>query len=71
MHMMFKSDLNMAQASARCFPHLLLEDDCGNNQASYNCKLSDVLSNSTDVRPWVRPIAGKMSAQTSLLDIFP
>ena len=62
----------MAQASARCISHLLLEDDCGHchNQASYNCKLSDVLSNSNDVRRWVRPLAGKMSTQTSLFDIF-
>ena len=54
MHMILKSDLKMAQASARCISHLLLEDDCGHNQASYN----DVLSNSNDVRGWVRPIAG-------------
>ena len=71
MHIILKSDLKMAQASARGIPHLLFEDDCGHNQASYNCKLSDVLSNSNDVRRWVRPIAGKMSAQTSLLDISP
>ena len=71
MHMILKSDLKIAQASARCIPHLLLEDDCGHNLVSYNCKLSDVLSNSNDVRRWVRPIAGKMSAQTSLLDISP
>ena len=70
MHMILKSDLKMAQASARCIPHLSLEHDCGHKLASYNtCKLSDVLSNSNDVRRWVRPIAGKMSAQTSLLDI--
>ena len=61
----------MAHVSARCIPHLQLKDDCGHNLASYNCKLSDVLSNSNDVRRWVRPIAGKMSAQTSLLDISP
>ena len=64
-------DLKMAQASARCIAHLLLDDDCGHNQASYNSKLSDVLNNSNYVRRWVRPIAGKMSAQTSLLDISP
>ena len=69
--MILKSNLKMAQASARCIPHLLLEDDCGHNQASYNCKLSDVLSNSNDVRQWVRHIAGKMSTQTSLFDILP
>ena len=63
MHMVLKSDFKMAEASARCIPHLLLEDDCGHNQASYNCKLSNVLSNSNDVRRWVRPIAVKMSAQ--------
>ena len=61
----------MAQASARCIPHLLLEDDCGHNQASYNCKFYNILSNSNDVRRWVRPIARKMNAQTSLLDISP
>ena len=71
MHIILKSDLKMAQASTRCIPHILLEDDCEHNKASYNCKLSDVLSNSIDVRRWVRPIAGKMSAQTSLLDISP
>ena len=70
-HMILKSDLKTAQASARCIPHLLLEDDCGHNQASYNCKLSDVFSNSNYVRRWVIPMSGKMSAQTSLLDIFP
>ena len=69
-HMLLKSDLKMAQASARCIPHLSLEDDCGHNQASYNCKLLDVLSNSNDVRQWARPIAEKMSAQTSLLEFL-
>ena len=71
MYMILKLDLKMAQASARCIPYLLLEDDFGHNLASYNCKLSDVLSNSNDVRQWVRPIAGKMSAKISLLDISP
>ena len=70
-HMILKSDLKIAQASARCIPYLLLEDDCGHNQASYNCNLSDVLSNSNDVRRWVRPIAGKMSSQTSLFELSP
>ena len=60
----------MAQASARRIQHLLLKDDCGHNQASYNYKLSDVLSNLNDVRRWVRPLAGEMSAQTSLSNIF-
>ena len=63
--MILKSDLKMAQAYARCIPNLLLEDNCGHNQASYNCKLSDVLRYSKDVRWWVGPIDGKMSAQTS------
>ena len=71
MHMILKSDLKMAQTSARCIPHLLLEDDCAHNHASYNCKLSDVLSNSNGMRRWARPIAGKMIARTSLSDNFP
>ena len=71
MHMILKSDLKMAQTSESCIPHLLLEDDCAHNHASYNCILSDVLSNSNSVRWWARHIAGKMSAQTSLSDIFP
>ena len=70
-HMILKSDLKMAQTSARCIPRLLLEDDRTHNHANYNCELSDVLSNSNAVRWCVRPIAGKMSAQTSLSDIFP
>ena len=71
MHMILKLDLNMAQASARCIPHLLLEDDCRHKRAGNNCKLSDILSHSNDVRQWVRPIAGKMSAQSSFVNIFP
>ena len=70
-HMILKSDLKMEQTSARCIPHLLLEDDCAHNHASYNCKLSDVIINSNGVRQWARPIAGKMNARTSLSDIFP
>ena len=58
MHMILKSDLKMALTSARCFPRLLLEDDCAHNHASYNCKLSDVLSDSNVVRRCARPIAG-------------
>ena len=69
--MILKSDLKMAQTSARCIPHLLLEDGVTHNYASYNCKLSDVLCNSNGVRRWARPTAGKMSARTSLSDIFP
>ena len=71
MHMILKSDLKMAQTSARCIPRLLLEDDCAHNHASYNCKLSVVLSNSNGVRRCARPIAGNVSARTSLSDIFP
>ena len=59
MHSMLKSDLKMAKATARWIPHLLSEVDCGQNQASYNCKLSDVINNLNDVRWWVRPIAVK------------
>ena len=69
--MILKSDLKMAQASAICIPHSLLEDDCRHNQASYSCKLSEVVSYSNEVPGWVRPIAGKMSAETSSLDISP
>ena len=63
MHIILKSDLKMAQESAICIPHLLLEDDCGHNQlqSSHNCN-SDVLSNLNDVRRWARPLAGRMSA---------
>ena len=70
-HMRLISDLKKAQPSARYIPHLLLEDDCAINHASYKCKLSEVLSNSNGVRRWARPIAGKMSAGISLYDIFP
>ena len=71
MHMILKPDLKRAQTPARCIPHLLLEDDCAQNHARYKCKLSDVFSYSNGVRRWARPIAGKMSARTSLSDIFP
>ena len=71
MHRILKSDLKVAKASARWIPHLLSEDECSHNQASYNCKLSDVIYSFYDVRRWVRPIAGKISAQTSLFYIFP
>ena len=71
MHRIFKSYLKVAKASARWIPHLLSEDDCIHNQASFNCKLVDVFNNSNDVRQGVRPIAGKISAQFSLFEIFP
>ena len=35
MHMILKSDLKMAQTSARCISLLLSEDDCAHNHASY------------------------------------
>ena len=62
MHIILKSDLKMAQTSARCITHLFLEDECAHDQASYKCKLSDVLINSNGVRRWARSEAGKMSA---------
>ena len=71
MHRILNSNLKVAKASARWIPHLLSEDGCIHNQASYICKLVDVINNSNDVRRWVRPIAGKISAQTSLFDMFP
>ena len=71
MHRKLKSDLKVAKASSRWILHLLSEDDCSHNQAIYNGKLSDVINNSNDVRRWVRPKAGKISAQTSFYDIFP
>ena len=70
MHIILKSDLKMAQTSARCITHLFLENECAHDHASYDCKLSDVLSNSNGVRRWAIPIAGKMSAQTTLSNIF-
>ena len=70
MYRILKSDLKVANASATLIPHLLSEDG-SHNQASYNCKLSDVINYSNDVHRWVRHIAGKISAQTSLFDIFP
>ena len=70
MHMILKSDLKMAQTSARCIPLLSLEDDCAHNHASY-----DIINFPTSLvngaRRWARPIADKMSARTSLSDIFP
>ena len=68
-HMILKSDLKMAQTSARCISYLLFEDDCPQNHVSYSYKLSDVLSNSNGLRQWARPKNGKMSAGTSLSDI--
>ena len=48
----------------------LSEDNGGHYPAIYNCKLSDVINSLNDVRRLVRPIAGKINAQTSLFDIF-
>ena len=70
MHMILKSDLKMAQASTRCIPHLLLEDDCGHNQASYNCKLSDVLSNSNDVAPVGQTYSWKNECTNFIITYF-
>ena len=70
-HGILKSDLKTSKASARWVPRLLSEDECGHNPASYNCKLSNVIKYSNDMCRWVRPIAGKISAKTSLFDIFP
>ena len=69
-HSILKSDWKMSKASARWVPRILSEDDCGHNPASYNCKLSNVITNLNDVRRWVRPKAGKISAHTLLFDIF-
>ena len=60
----------MPIVSVRWALRLFLSDLCGHNQASYNCKFSDIIYNLNDVRRWVRPIAGKISAQTSLFFIF-
>ena len=62
LHRILKSDLKISKASARWILNLLLEDDCGHNPANYNGKLSDVIKNLNDVRRWVKPIAGKISA---------
>ena len=70
MQRILKSDLKMSKASARWVPRLLSEDNGGHYPASYNCKFSDVINSLYDVRRLVRPIAGKISAQTSLFDIF-
>ena len=70
MHRILKSDLKMSKASARWVPRLLSEDNGGHYPASYNCKLSDIINRLNDVRRLVRPITGKISAQTSLFDIF-
>ena len=70
MHRILKSDLKISKASARWVPRLLSENDGRHYPARYNCKLSDVINGLTDVRRLIRPIAGKISAQTSLFDIF-
>ena len=69
-HRILKSDLKRSKVSARWVPRLLSEDNGGHYPASYNCKLSDVINSLNDVRRLVRHIAGKISAQTSLFDIF-
>ena len=69
-HRILKSDLKMSKAPARWVPRLLSEDNGEHYPASYNCKLSDVINSLNDVRRLVRPIAGKISARTSLFNIF-
>ena len=71
MHAILKSELKLSKAAARWVLRFLSVDDCEHNPASYNCKLSDVINNLNDVPWWVRPTVGKISAQTSLFDIFP
>ena len=66
MHRILKPGLKFSKEFARWVPHLLSEDNDGHYPASYNCKLSDVINSLNDVRRLVRPIAGKISAQTSL-----
>ena len=61
----------MSKAFARWIPRLLSVGDCEHKPTSYSCKLSDLINNLNDVRQWVRPTVGKISAQTSLFDIFP
>ena len=70
MHRILKLDVKMSKASARWVHRLLSEDDGGHYPANYNCKLSDVINNLNDGRRLVRPIPSKISAQTSLFDIF-
>ena len=68
MHRILKSDLKLSKA----LPRLLSVDDCEQNPTSYNCEnLSDVIYNLNDVRRWLRPTVGKISAQTLLFDILP
>ena len=70
MHGISKSDLKMSKASTRWVPRLLWEDNVGHYPDSHNCKLSDVINSLNDVRRLVRPIAGKIIAQSSLFNIF-
>ena len=71
LHRIFNSDLKLSKAFARSVPRLLSVGDCEHNPTSYNCTLSDGINNFNDVCRWVRPTFGKISAQTSLFDIFP
>ena len=70
MHTISKSELKLSKETARWVLRLLSVDYCEHNPASSNCKLSDVINNLNNVRRWVRPTVGKISAQTSLFDIF-
>ena len=64
LHRILKSDFKLSKASARWVLRFLSVDDCEHNPAGYNCKLSDAIHNLNDVRRWVTPTVGKISAQT-------
>ena len=66
MHRILKLDLKLSKASARWVPRILSVDDC----KRYNYKLYNVINNLNDVRRWVRPTVGEISAYTSLFDFF-
>ena len=71
-HRVLKSDLKMSKASARWVSRLLYRKMTADKTQLVTrfSKLSNVFNNLNDVRRWVRCIAGKISAQTSLFDIF-
>ena len=73
MHMILKSDLKMQRHLQDTF-HIYYWKMIANITklvTIVNFSTSLLRSNSNDVHRRVRPIAGKMSAQTSLLDISP
>ena len=59
----------MSKITFRWSHCLLLDYNCRYNPARYNCKLSDAIDKIKDVLLWIRPIAGKIIAQTSIVDI--